>query len=118
MISSTPAPYQQYLLRGGGFAPPFSFELRNAILGNSYGHSLDVFEFPSLRRVLATDLDPRRADMSHEELADGFGAWPRHNIAFGARTAVLWAGTPAGALIETGLDSGQAPRTTCWAAPR
>jgi len=36
------------------------------------------------------------------------GAWPRHNIAFGARPAVLWAGTPAGALIETDLESGQA----------
>jgi hypothetical protein len=46
--------------------------------------------------------------MSHEELVDWFGAWPRHNIAFGARPGVLWAGTPAGALIETDLDSGQA----------
>jgi hypothetical protein len=73
-----------------------------------HGHSLDAFEFPSLRHVLAADLDPGRADMSHEELVGWFGAWPRHSIAFGARPGVLWAGTPAGALIETDLDSGQA----------
>lgn len=68
--------------RGGGAHPGGRFL---AIRGNSYWHSLDVFEFPSLRRVLATDLDPRRADISHEELAEWFGAWPRHNIAFGAK---------------------------------
>jgi hypothetical protein len=98
------------ILDHDGYMPPvFSPDGRYlAIRGNSYGHSLDAFEFPSLRHVLAADLDPRRADMSHEELADWFGAWPRHNIAFGARPGVLWAGTPAGALIETDLDSGQA----------
>ena len=46
--------------------------------------------------------------MSQEEVRAWFGAWPRHNIAFGARPGVLWAGTPAGALIETDLNGGQA----------
>jgi hypothetical protein len=63
---------------------------------------------PPYGHVLATDLDPQRAGMSHKEVSDWFGAWPRHNIGFGARTGVLWAGTPTGALIETDLNSGQA----------
>lgn len=97
-------------LDADGYMPPvFSPDGRYlAIRGNSYGHSLDAFEFPSLRHVLAADLDPSRADMSHEEVADWFAAWPRHNIAFGAKPGALWAGTPAGALIETDLNSGQA----------
>lgn len=98
------------LLDDDGYMPPvFSPDGRYlAIRGSSYGHFLHAFEFPSLRHVLARDLDPRPADMSYQELVDWFGAWARHNIAFGARPGVLWAGTPAGALIETDLDSGQA----------
>ena len=98
------------ILDADGYMPPvFSPDGRHlAIRGNSYGHSLDVFEFPSLRRVLATDLDPGRADMTHEERMDWWGAWSRHNIAFGAQPGTLWAGTPAGTLTETDLDSGQA----------
>ena len=89
-------------------APAFSPDGRHlAIRGSSYGHFLDVFEFPSLRRVLATDLDPRRKDISRQEHSDWWGAWPRHNIAFGAQPGVLWAGTPAGTLTEFALDSHQ-----------
>ena len=98
------------LVDNDGYMPPmFSPDGRYlAIRGNSYGHSLDVFEFPSLRHVLATDLNPRRAGMSYQEESEWFGAWPRHNIGFGARPGVIWAGTPTGTLIETDLNSGQA----------
>src|SRR6202000_2864163 len=74
----------------------------------SYGHSLDVFEFPSLRRVMAGDLDPRRAGMSAQEEWEWFCAWSRHNIAFGSQPGVLWVGTPGGILSETDLDTRQA----------
>jgi WD40 repeat protein len=92
-----------------GYATPvFSPDGRYlAIRGNSYGHSLAVFEFPSLRLALATDLEPRRAGMSDEERRDWFYSWSRHNIAFGAQSGVLWAGTPTGTLVETDLDSHQ-----------
>jgi hypothetical protein len=97
------------ILDNDGYAAPvFSPDGRYlAVRGNSYGHSLAVFEFPSLRRVLATDLEPRRPGMSDEELRTWFCAWSRHNVAFGAQPGVLWAGTPAGTLLETGLDSHQ-----------
>jgi hypothetical protein len=88
--------------------PAFSPDGRHlAIRGSSYGHFLHVFEFPSLRRVLARDLDPCRKDMSRQEHSDWWGAWSRHNIAFGAQPGALWAGTPAGTLIEFDLDSHQ-----------
>lgn len=92
-----------------GYATPvFSPDGRHlAIRGNSRGHSLDVFEFPSLRRVLATDLQPRPEGMNRDEQWDWFCSWSRHNIAFGAQPGVLWAGTPAGTLIETDLDRHQ-----------
>jgi hypothetical protein len=98
------------ILDHDGYATPvFSPDGRHlAIRGNSYGHSLDVFEFPSLRRVLGTALgEPRPEDMSREEQWDWFCAWPRRNIAFGALPGMLWAGTPAGILTETDLDSHQ-----------
>ena len=98
------------ILDADGYMPPvFSPDGRYlAIRGNSYGHSLYVFEFPSLRRALATGLDPRPADMSYEELVDWFGGMPRHNIAFGAQSGVLWARTPAGAIIQANLNCGRA----------
>lgn len=92
----------------GYAAPSFSPDgLHLAIRGNSYGHSLNVFEFPSLKRVVATDLEPRRAGMNREEQWAWFCSWSRHNIAFGARPGVLWIGTPDGTLVEMNLDSRQ-----------
>lgn len=92
-----------------GYQPPvFSPDGRYlAIRGNSYGHSLDVFEFPSLRQVLSTDLEPRRPGMNADEQWDWFCSWSRHNITFSAQPGVLWTGTPAGTLTETDLDSHQ-----------
>lgn len=76
-------------------APLFSADGRHlALRGNAYVDSLDVFAFPSLRRVLHTVL-------SRDE------EWPRHNLAFGKRPGVLWIGTPTGSLIELDLEAGQ-----------
>jgi hypothetical protein len=94
------------ILDADGYAAPvFSPDGRHlAIRGNSYGHFLAVFEFPSLRRVLATTPgESRWAGMDQQERWD----WSRHNIAFGAQPGVLWTGTSAGTLIETDLDSHQ-----------
>jgi WD40 repeat protein len=97
------------ILDHDGYQPPvFSPDGRYlAIRGNSYGHSLDVFEFPSLSRVLATDLEPCRAGMNADEQWDWFCSWSGQNIAFGAQPGVLWTGTPAGMLTETDLESHQ-----------
>jgi sugar lactone lactonase YvrE len=74
--------------------PIFSADGRHlAIRGNAYGHSVEVFAFPSLDRVLATTLG---------ELSS------RHNLAFGAEPGVLWVGTPRGTLVEVHLDGRQA----------
>jgi hypothetical protein len=95
------------ILDHDGYQPPvFSPDGRYlAIRGNSYGHFLDVFEFPSLRRVLAANLEPRREGMTRQEHGDWWGAWSRDNIAFGGQPGVLWSGTPTGILIETDLAS-------------
>lgn len=91
----------------GYAAPAFSPDGRYlAIRGSSYGHCLTVFEFPSLRRVLAAALgEPRWEGTSRQERMDWFRAWSWHNIAFGGRPGVLWTGTPAGILIETDLEN-------------
>lgn len=86
--------------------PIFSADGRYmAIRGNSYEHSLDVFEFPSLELVLRTTLgQPHSGHSYSEEQFEYMRSWSPHNIAFGARPGVLWIGTPTGALIEVDLD--------------
>ena len=80
-----------------------------AIRGNAYGNTLAVFEFPSLRRVLANTLgDPSPGYPYPQEWLDRMRAWSRHNIAFGARPEVLWVGTPTGSLIELDIPTGHA----------
>ncbi|MFE6870447.1 TolB family protein [Kitasatospora sp. NPDC057692] len=71
--------------------PLFSADGRHlAIRGNAYFDSVDVFELPSLRRVLSTSLgEPGES-----------GEWPSQNLAFGAAPGVLWIGSPTGTLIE------------------
>ena len=73
--------------------PIFSADGRHfAVRGNAYGHILEVFEFPSLRRVLATSLDePGRRN--------------RDDIGFGARPGLLWIGRPSGTLVELDLQA-------------
>ncbi|WAL70847.1 hypothetical protein OU787_04645 [Kitasatospora sp. YST-16] len=66
-----------------------------ALRGNAYLETLDVFAFPSLRKVLHTDL------ARDEE-------WPRQNLAFGPQPGVLWIGTPGGTLVELDLEAREA----------
>lgn len=83
--------------------PIFSPDGRHfAIRGNAYENSLEIFEFPSLNRVLATTL--RKPNSSHP-YPHQMRAWSRYNIAFGAQPGVLWIGTPTGALVEIDLGN-------------
>jgi hypothetical protein len=112
---STPAVMR--LLRKGlildadGYETPvFSSDGRHfAIRGNAYENSLEVFEFPSLSRVLATTLgEPSPGYPYPQEWLEQMRAWSKHNIAFGPQPGVLWVGTPAGTLVEIDLDNQQA----------
>lgn len=87
--------------------PLFSADGRHfAIRGNAYENTLDVFEFPSLQRVLATTLgEPSPGYPYPQEWLDQMHAWSRHNLAFGTRPGVLWVGTPTGALIEVDIEA-------------
>ncbi|MFI1441802.1 hypothetical protein [Streptomyces fructofermentans] len=90
--------------------PLFSADGRHiAVRGNAYDNSVEVFEFPSLHRVLATTLgDPSPGYPYPQEWLDQMEAWSRHNIAFGPQPGVLWIATPAGALVEVDLETRQA----------
>lgn len=95
------------ILDGDGYeAPIFSSDGRHvAIRGNAYENSLEVFAFPALHRVLATTLgEPSPGYPYPPEWLARMRAWSRDNIAFGTRPGVLWAGTPAGTLLEVDLD--------------
>ncbi|ALG14987.1 hypothetical protein AOZ06_22990 [Kibdelosporangium phytohabitans] len=95
------------ILDADGYRTPvFSSDGRYfAIRGSAYEHTLEVFEFPTLRRVLGTVLgEPYPSDEVSDEWWEQHEAWSAHNIAFGTRPGVLWIGTPAGTLIE--LDVG------------
>jgi hypothetical protein len=86
--------------------PIFSADGRHfAIRGNAYENSLEVFEFPSLDRVLATTLgEPNPGYPYPHEWLEQMFTWSRHNIAFGVEPGVLWVGTPTGTLVEIDLD--------------
>ncbi|KIQ67356.1 hypothetical protein TR51_06195 [Kitasatospora griseola] len=90
---------QALILDVDGYGTPlFSADGRHlAVRGNAYVDSLDVFAFPSLRKVLST----RLAEDSAEE-------WPRHNLAWDARPGVLWIGTPTGSLLELDVEAQEA----------
>ncbi|WP_433058559.1 hypothetical protein [Dactylosporangium sp. CS-033363] len=90
----------------GYTAPVFSPDGRYfALRGNNYVHSLDVYAFPSLRRVL------------HTTLGDLDEPWSWHNIAFGTEPGRLFIGTPTGTLIEYDLASGEAAELPLPSAP-
>ena len=86
-------------------APIFSPDGRQfAVRGNAYDNSLEVFEFPSLRRVLGITLgEPSPGYPYPQQWLDSMHAWSRHNVAFGPVPGVLWIGTPQGTLIEVGI---------------
>ncbi|MEV4130554.1 hypothetical protein AB0J72_00085 [Dactylosporangium sp. NPDC049742] len=90
--------------------PIFSPDGRQfAVRGNAYDNSLEVFDFPSLRRVLGLTLgEPSPGYPYPQEWLDSMHAWSRHNLAFGPRPGVLWIGTPEGAVIELEIDGKQA----------
>ncbi|MFH8466187.1 hypothetical protein [Streptomyces sp. NPDC017991] len=96
------------ILDADGYETPvFSPDGRHfAVRGNAYDNSLAVFEFPSLRRVLATTLgEPSPGYPYPPEWVAQMRAWSPHNIAFGTRPGVLWVGTPTGALVEIDLEA-------------
>ena len=90
--------------------PVFSADGRHfAIRGNAYDNSVEVFEFPSLTRVLATTLGaPNPGYPYPDEWLKQMRAWSRHNLAFGAEPGVLWVGTPSGTLVEIDVDGKRA----------
>ncbi|WP_432187218.1 hypothetical protein [Streptomyces sp. Tue6028] len=99
------------ILDADGYETPlFSADGRHlAIRGNAYDNSLEVFEFPSLHRVLATTLgEPSPGYPYPQEWLERMRAWSRHNIAFGSRPGVLWVGTPTGTLVEVDLGDDHA----------
>ena len=87
--------------------PLFSADGRHmAVRGNAYGNSVQVFEFPSLHRVMATTLgDPNPGYPYPQEWLDQMTSWSRHNIAFGPQPGVLWIATPAGGLVEVDVET-------------
>jgi hypothetical protein len=75
--------------------PIFSVDGRHlAVRGNAYRNSVEVFAFPSLRRVLGLNLSD----------ADDNDSWSRHNVAFGPVPGVLWIGTLKGSLVGLPVD--------------
>ena len=75
--------------------PVFSADGRHlAVRGDAYGHTVDVFAFPSLERVLAATLDSSS----------------RHALAFGTDPGVLWAGFPDGDVLAIPLGGGEPVR--------
>ncbi|MDG4838506.1 hypothetical protein O7631_18490 [Micromonospora sp. WMMD967] len=89
--------------------PVFSPDGRHfAVRGNAYDNSLEVFEFPSLRRVLVLTLgDPSPGYPYPQEWLDSMNAWSRHNVAFGPSPGALCFGTPKGVVIEVEIDGEQ-----------
>lgn len=99
---------QALILAADGYETPiFSPDGRHfAIRGNSYEHSLEVFEFPSLVSVLATTLGtPCPQYPPTPEWREEMDTWSHHNVAFGRRPGVLWLGTPTGTLDEIDLET-------------
>ncbi|WP_380151066.1 hypothetical protein [Kibdelosporangium philippinense] len=108
------------ILDADGYAAPiFSPDGRYlAIRGNAYENSLEIFEFPSLHRVVAMILgEPSPGYPYPDEWLEHKESWSRHNIAFGA-PGKLWVGTPDGTLVEVDIDSQQAVEHNLLAGSR
>jgi hypothetical protein len=90
-------------------APVFSDDGRYlAVRGNAYVQSLDVFEFPTMRKVLHTALGESYPGYPYPpEWLEEQARWSRHNIAFAPRSGVLLVGTSRGAIVKIDLDGGK-----------
>jgi hypothetical protein len=108
------------VLDADGYGTPvFSDDGRYlAIRGNAYFQSLDVFEFPTLRKVLHTPLnEPCPGYPYPPEWLEEQALWSRHSIAFAPRSGVLLVGTPRGGVLEVDLDDERASEHSVAAAP-
>ena len=92
----------------GYVAPVFSADGRFlAVRGNAYVQSVDVFEFPTLRRVLHSALGDTYPGYPYPpEWLEEQATWSRHNITF-VRSGALLVGTPQGTILEIDLDDHQ-----------
>jgi hypothetical protein len=99
--------------------PVFSADGRYlALRGNAYVHSLDVFEFPAMRKVLHTTLgEPYPGHPDPPEWLEEQEQWSRHNVAFAARPGTLLVGTRWGSVLEIDLDNEQTSEHEVTAAP-
>lgn len=99
-------------------SPIFSADGRYlAIRGNAYVQSLDVFEFPTMRKVLHTTLgEPYPGYPYPPEWLEEQALWSRHNIAFASRSGALLVGTPQGTIIEIDIESERASEHNVTAA--
>jgi hypothetical protein len=99
--------------------PVFSADGRYlAIRGNAYVQSLDVFEFPTMRKVLHTTLgEPYPGFPYPSEWLEEQALWSRHNIAFASRSGALLVGTPWGSVLEIDLENERASEHGVTAAP-
>jgi hypothetical protein len=89
-----------------------------AIRGNAYVQSLDVFEFPTMRKVLHTTFgEPYPGYPYPPEWLEEQALWSRHNIAFAPRSQVLLVGTSRGGILEIDLDDPQPSEHDVASAP-
>ena len=89
-----------------------------AIRGNAYVQTLDVFEFPSLGRVLHTTFGAANPGYPYpaEWLAEQ-ALWSAHNIAFAPGSGVLLVGTDRGGILEIDLDEQRVSEHDVASAP-
>ncbi|GIE85910.1 hypothetical protein [Actinoplanes regularis] len=90
-------------------APTFSDDGRYlALRGNSYVHSLDVFELPAMRKVLGTTLgDPYPGYPYPPAWLEEQERWSHHNVVFAPRSGTILLGTAQGTIATIGLDDGR-----------
>jgi hypothetical protein len=106
---------QALVLEADGYQTPvFSPDGRHIVVrGNAYGNTVDIFEFPSLNRVVSAFLGkPSPGYPYPQEWVDEMMSWSNHNLAFGTQPGVLWVGTAAGTVLELNISEQQAVEHT------